>query len=167
MEENADLNTRSGRRLHVWLGVLGLMSAIIGILPWLVGQFTSESPPPQKPQAVLVLRKIAISEKNAGKQWDDDEGLPDLLIRVENLTTRSRMEVPTQRDTLIADLNAKTVQVREGNRIRIQIWDQDAWNRDDKVGEITFQVTQARLKKKTEELQFQKVKSLQLSFELQ
>jgi translation initiation factor IF-1 len=88
--------------------------------------------------AVQVLPTKGASEQ--GKSWDIWDGLPDLKVALINRNTDSAFYTGVAPNTLSADFNTPALWVREGDRIRVQVIDEDP-RYSDIIGEKTVQIT--------------------------
>lgn len=103
---------------------------------------------PAKLSADIVVGYVSVeSTKENGWDWDVGGGYPDLKVYVghDYLLAGTSAWTSVKWDTLSATFNEKTIRVTEGERIKIQVWDQDALD-DDQIGEYVKEITAETLR---------------------
>jgi hypothetical protein len=114
----------------------------------------------------VILKSVEVmTTKSGGDAWDVNDGKPDLVINVKNLSDTTQKEVYTEEktDVFSATYDAATVLAKAGHKVRIQVLDKDV-AANDTIGETTLEVTEDMLKKGKASLSFGQVKSLMLEF---
>ncbi len=143
----------------VLLGLLGVLC-----LSLVVNQATAED----KDGAVRVILKSlqVVETKSDGSSWDVNDGKPDIMISVKNLTDTTQKEVVSdeQKDTFNAKYDSRTVLVSAGQKLRLLVEDKDA-AANDTIGNGTLEVTAEMIKKGTHTISFGQVKSLTIDFQ--
>lgn len=98
---------------------------------------------PEKLAADIVVGYVSVqSTKEDGADWDIGGGYPEIKVYVghDYLLAGTSAWTSVKDDTLSATFNEKTIRVKEGERIKIQVWDQDVLD-DDLIGEYVKEIT--------------------------
>jgi hypothetical protein len=115
----------------------------------------------------LFLKKVRVSETNKdGNPWDVNNGRPDLVVRIKNLSDNTVKEWSSQEksDTFEATFDVATVVVEKGQKIQIEVVDKDV-AANDLIGRTSFELTKDMINKKgATEISFELVKALTLEF---
>jgi hypothetical protein len=114
----------------------------------------------------LVLTVVKVKATNAdGKAWDPNDGRPDIVVRIKNLSDTSIKEFVSEerQDTFEARYDRATMLVTAGQRIQIEVVDKDAVG-DDTVGRTTLELPKDLLSKGGADIGFGQVESLKLEF---
>jgi hypothetical protein len=115
----------------------------------------------------VVLKSVQVAPtKTDGNAWDVNDGKPDIMISVKNLSDTTQKEVVTDEktDALDAKYDSRTVLVSPGHKLRILVEDKDAAV-NDTIGNGSLDVTEEMVKKGTHTVTFGQVKSLTIEFQ--
>jgi seryl-tRNA synthetase len=119
-------------------------------------------------QAIRVhLKDVRVKATNKNNEaWDVNNGRPDIMIRVKNLTDQSvpKYESGTRDDVLIATFDNAAINAMEGHTIQIDVIDSDVAS-NDTIGTATFVLSSEACKKGSADLSFDQVESLKLELE--
>jgi hypothetical protein len=84
----------------------------------------------QKQSADLIVKSVSVySTKENGSPWDKGHGKaakPDLKVIIKR--GLKSLDTGTESDSMYASYNNKKLRVREGDEIKIKVYDQDAFN---------------------------------------
>ena len=114
----------------------------------------------------LVLTVVKVKATTAdGKAWDVNDGKPDLVVRIKNLTDTSAKEFVSEEktDTFSARYDQAAMLVVEGQRIQVEVIDKDAVD-NDLIGRTSIEVTKEILTRGAADIGFGQVESLKLEF---
>jgi hypothetical protein len=168
----APLRRREGvfGRKDVWALVSGAVIVLLLYL-WLCARdalqedaaTAAKAEPPVR--AMLVVGEVEVKPTKAdGRRWDIGiEGLPDPRVYVVNRTRNFYRSTKMVKDTLRAEFNEETVEVRAGDEVYLRVDDVDV-QLDDLIGEYRFRVTAEMIERGEMELSFAQVKRLTLRF---
>jgi hypothetical protein len=117
--------------------------------------------------ARLVLGKVRVSDTTKdGKAWDINNGKPDLVVRIKNLSDKTTKDWVSEEkaDTFDAEYNVAAILVAPGQELQIEVVDKDLAI-EDLIGRKNLKVTEAMFSKDGMDIgPFDQVKMLTLSF---
>ena len=119
-----------------------------------------------KKSARVTLKAVRVKETNKeGDAWDVNNGKPDLVVRMKNLTDNAAKDFTSaeKQDTFAATFDAPALLVVEDQTIQIEVVDEDVAD-DDLIGRKKLVVSGELLRKGTADLSFDQVTSLTLEF---
>lgn len=114
----------------------------------------------------VFLKKVVVSEKNKdGKSWDINDGKPDIVVRLKNVSDDTTKEFTSaeKTDTFEATYDVATVLIAADQNLQIIVEDKDV-AANDSIGQTTLKITAEMLRKGRTTLEFGQVKSLTLEF---
>lgn len=114
----------------------------------------------------VFLKKVVVSETNKdGKSWDINDGKPDIVVRIKNVSDDTIKEFTSaeKTDTFEATYDVATILVSAGQSLRFVVEDKDV-AANDTIGDTTLKITSEMLKKGRVTLEFGLVKHLSLEF---
>lgn len=115
-------------------------------------------------RVVLGSVKVKATKAN-GDSWDINDGKPDIVVRLKNLSDKSIKDFASEdkEDTLVANYNVATILVIEGQEVQIEVVDKDVAV-EDTIGKKRLKVTGEMIQKGSTNLSFEQVDSLTLQF---
>jgi len=124
----------------------------------------ASSPPPKSADIIIKSVSVAASKKD-GDDWDAGGGPPDLKVYIEQTSLfGSSFTTSVVQNSGYASFNVKSIRVKEGDQIRIVVYDQDFLD-DDIIGEYEKIITSDTINQRVVEWNFDQVSTLRLEFQ--
>jgi len=120
----------------------------------------------EKESATLKIISVKVRPtKPGGGAWDVGNGAPDLKISLQRQARPAGEKFVTKvaPDTLEAKFNVRTIKVKVGDTIDVQVLDEDQALHDT-IGKVEKKITAAMLRKGEDEWSFGEVLSLKVEF---
>lgn len=124
------------------------------------------APKPSAKAADIIIKSVSVaSSKEGGDDWDSGGGLPDLKVYIEQTSLfGSSFTTSVSQNTTSGSFNVKSIRVKEGDKIRVVVYDED-FLEDDVVGEYEKIITSDTISQGSADWSFDRVTSLRLEFQ--
>jgi hypothetical protein len=120
----------------------------------------------QKKSYLVILKKVKISATRPdGKNWDATR-LPNLIVRINNLSDHTIKEFQSQemKNVLAVTFDVEASRAAVGQQVWFEVVDHHAITKDTVIGRATLTVTEDMIKQKMIDLQFGSVEALRIEF---